>query len=631
MLVLAVMAALFLATLMSATGLRASSTAPTSLQDSSAVAEVAGGVEFVLEAGERMPVQSMTDPARGWQALGDRTLNLGTESRAVWLRFPVTVQPGATGPWAVNVAWPFLDEIELHVRDAVSGEWLADPANGQGLPRHADAFPFTFSLLPGDHRQLEIYVRAHATAQLILPLRIWREAAFRDQRLTANLRLGGLLGVLAAMCCYNLSLYLFTRESRYATYALYVLSIVLYVMVINGIGQAHVWERWQWLLAREYGLLSSMAFLGAAVFIRQFLALPARGDWLLRLADITILFWMAVVALYATVNPRWLLIAEDLGACWSCVIGLGIPLVVWREGEESGRYLTIAWAFLIASTFQLMMGLSGVIDYQPGFQQIQNGGFVLEVLLLSLALAERINRDRRARLAAQLRSLRLERDAHLARERELIAQGKALDVEREARESLAARVDERTLELREALAALERANQELYALSRSDGLTQLANRRHFDQSLVAAFDRARAAQQPVAVILGDIDHFKRLNDSFGHQAGDVCLQQVAAAWRARARRGADLAARYGGEELVMLLPDTTLDAAAAIAQALRADVERLQCEYEGQAVTVTISLGVSAGIPTREDTPKTLVEAADQALYLAKSAGRNQVQARALH
>jgi len=587
---------------------------------------VDSGVEYRLEPPDApaFSAASIAALSEGWASVDQRTLNLKGEGRAVWVRFTVRVMPGAIQPWILSVDWPFLDRLDIHVRDAQSGQWLSDSLSG--LIQREGGLPFTFNFVPDRPADVEIYLRAHATAQLLLPIRISRDDIYRSHRLVENLLLGLVLGVLAAMCAYSLSLYVFTQESRYAFYALYVGSIALYIVTLSGLGAVYLWGAQSWLRVRDYGVFSSVAFLCASIFIRQFLSLPKRGGWLLWVADLVVGFWLIVVVLYLTINPRWALKLEDFGAYASCVVGLGIPLVIWREGEASGRYLTIAWAFLIASTFLLMMGLSGVISYEPEYLHIQYVGFMLEAMLLSLALAERINRDRRERLAAQSLSLQLAADAQAARERELQAERKALETEREAREWLAIRVDERTRELRDALQALERANVELDALSRIDGLTGLSNRRHFDQALVAAFSNAAKTGRPLAVILGDIDHFKRLNDTWGHQAGDICLQQVAAVWKATARRGADVAARYGGEELVMLLPDTERSAALEIAEQLRRQVEQLRCDHDGHAIVVHISLGVAVCTPGRDDAPASLLEAADQALYRAKAGGRNRVE-----
>jgi diguanylate cyclase (GGDEF)-like protein/PAS domain S-box-containing protein len=173
---------------------------------------------------------------------------------------------------------------------------------------------------------------------------------------------------------------------------------------------------------------------------------------------------------------------------------------------------------------------------------------------------------------------------------------------------------------------LEKANQELYGLATSDGLTQLANRRHFDQSLDQEWQRLTREKQPLSLILCDIDFFKRYNDTYGHQAGDDCLKQVAITLKKVVKRPADLVARYGGEEFVVMLPNTPPSGAIAIAQGIQSQVQALQIDHQNSSVSpvVTLSLGIATSIPCPEREPVALLKSADEALYQAKAQGRNQ-------
>ena len=195
-------------------------------------------------------------------------------------------------------------------------------------------------------------------------------------------------------------------------------------------------------------------------------------------------------------------------------------------------------------------------------------------------------------------------------------------------------VEERTRELRganerfaEVNLELEGANRTLEQLSLVDGLTGVSNRRHFDDRLRAEWSRATRSGKPVALALFDVDHFKAYNDTYGHQAGDRCLVQVAGALGNAARRPGDVVARYGGEEFVVLLPGADLAAAAAYTENLRGRVEALALAHESSSAAshVTVSAGVAASVPTAQTQAATLVAAADAALYAAKREGRNRV------
>ena len=164
----------------------------------------------------------------------------------------------------------------------------------------------------------------------------------------------------------------------------------------------------------------------------------------------------------------------------------------------------------------------------------------------------------------------------------------------------------------------------LDALARLDGLTGVANRRQFDAVLQAEWNRARRQGGALSLLLIDIDHFKRFNDTYGHPAGDRCLQKVAAVLQATAARGADLVARYGGEEFAVVVPAASPEKAHELGERLRLAVQAIPAGDLPQAVT--ISVGVAGAWPASPQPLEALLAGADAALYAAKRAGRNRVQ-----
>ncbi|HEX8616091.1 MAG TPA: GGDEF domain-containing protein [Thermoanaerobaculia bacterium] len=194
-------------------------------------------------------------------------------------------------------------------------------------------------------------------------------------------------------------------------------------------------------------------------------------------------------------------------------------------------------------------------------------------------------------------------------------------------ERLRATVAAKTAELQQAVQLLEAANVQLEALSLEDELTGIANRRSFDRALTDEWNRARRHEQPVALILLDLDHFKELNDRRGHPAGDDCLRRVGAFLAETIRRSGEIVARYGGEEFAILLPGVDADVAIRVAETLRDGIERLGVPYgNGTHRRVTASCGVAAMIPHAGVTAEGLVANADRALYAAKHTGRNCVR-----
>jgi diguanylate cyclase (GGDEF)-like protein len=171
------------------------------------------------------------------------------------------------------------------------------------------------------------------------------------------------------------------------------------------------------------------------------------------------------------------------------------------------------------------------------------------------------------------------------------------------------------------------AHQLIAEMAARDGLTGLKNRRAFDEHLERTWQQALRDRRTLVVVLIDVDHFKRYNDRYGHQAGDEALQRLAATIDEFARRPLDLAARYGGEELAMILFDVTHDHGARIAEQVRTAVQNLQIEHrDGDTGVVTVSIGVAMIRPTLERSPNGAVQLADEALYAAKHDGRNCVR-----
>jgi len=262
--------------------------------------------------------------------------------------------------------------------------------------------------------------------------------------------------------------------------------------------------------------------------------------------------------------------------------------VCWWRGNRAARFFTIAWMVYGAGTTMMIFNRIGLLPNSFWGYHAATIGLLTEIIILSLALS-----DKYRLLTEQLGTYS---------------------------KGLEAKVAARTIEL-------ERANDSLRELAQRDPLTHLANRRLFDSTLNHEWDRLSREGEPLALLLLDIDWFKQVNDHFGHQYGDRCLQSIAAAMSGVLRRPADLAARYGGDEFAIILPDTDLAGAVTVGERISGAVRALAI---GQAPdrrepVVTLSIGVAARVPQHGQTPDALIREADQGLYRAKQLGRNQV------
>lgn len=208
----------------------------------------------------------------------------------------------------------------------------------------------------------------------------------------------------------------------------------------------------------------------------------------------------------------------------------------------------------------------------------------------------------------------------------VVARLRVLSGQRKERELLTI-VEERTADLQQRTADLQHANEELSRLSLTDPLTGLANRRALDQLLEKECARMNRTGVPVSLILFDVDFFKKLNDSLGHQSGDEYLISVAKELKGVAKRSMDMAARYGGEEFALVLPETDLPTARLIAESARAAIAGRNLPHPASAIGpfVTVSAGIASGMLEEWSTPEKLISSADRMLYRAKELGRNRV------
>jgi diguanylate cyclase len=179
--------------------------------------------------------------------------------------------------------------------------------------------------------------------------------------------------------------------------------------------------------------------------------------------------------------------------------------------------------------------------------------------------------------------------------------------------------------VRERTEALEDANRQLQEVSVTDGLTRIKNRRFFEEASHAEYQRAYREKTPLSVLMIDIDHFKKVNDTYGHQFGDLCLQRAAELVAGSLKRPPDMAARYGGEEFVVLLPNTSCEGAMTVAEQIHRAFSNHEISDGQHSLTLTVSIGLAGEVPADRDGRERLLKQADDFLYVAKESGRNRI------
>lgn len=311
-----------------------------------------------------------------------------------------------------------------------------------------------------------VYLQVQARETLALPLELIDEKQLIESRLRDVTLVSLFFGGILVIVLYNCSLLIFTRDVSYFLYVLYLLSAVFYVLTITGFGQLFLWPEIPKLSARFYGLSAALCFFTPMLFALRFLGIRRYGGWVWAVSISLTGYWGVAVLtlLLAPTLARYLFM--DSVALLHCVLTMAVTLNLWMRGNPSARLFSIAWSTLLVFTVINLLALNGTLPLNAWTLNGQLIGMFTEFVLLSMALAERINDERNRRIAAQQLALQ--------------AKQEALDLQLRANEVLEARVYERTRALEEVRHGLEAANAELLRLSTTDSLTQLANRRRFE-------------------------------------------------------------------------------------------------------------------------------------------------------
>ncbi|MEX1033122.1 MAG: diguanylate cyclase [Cellvibrionaceae bacterium] len=539
-----------------------------------------------------------------WQAPEVNSLNMVNRG-TLWVKLPLQ-PPRSHRDWRLEVQWSDFRRIDLVTWDPVRGMGEIQtagkhiPLGETQTPQKNVVFPIQ---LPLD-TATTLYLRIEDRTFIHLPMMLFTAEAHESYSVKRLIVFSMVIGIMAVMILYNLSLYLAVRDRMYLFYTNVVFSTLLYLLAYNGYGRIVLWEGNEWLETYASSLFAAYAFLSVAYFFRVFLDLRRYGGWVLH-ANTFYLIGFSLV-LVTTLTPLRIFAIALLGplAISSSFVGFAAAVSVWRRGNASAKYFILAWTAVSVSTALLTLNLMGKLEYYPALEYSQALSFVAEMVLLSLALADRIRRQRIAKEQAQAELLKMQEYAN---------------------SSLEAQVQLRTRELESAMVDLKNANRELSKLTKVDPLTQVANRRHFDEAGENEVTVARKKGRPLSVVMVDIDHFKAINDAHGHLVGDKCLKLVAKCISQNVGRPADLVARYGGEEFALILPDTDEANAVTLANRIRAAIDNVALIYDGRSIPMTASLGVTGRVPTQGDTLNSLVSEADKAMYQAKENGRNQV------
>lgn len=498
---------------------------------------------------------------------------------------------------------------EAIFQQAVSGGLLEIPSE----QRINNLIYAHLTLMPDKY--VTYFIRLDSRAKNKVNLSLLEESSF-EARLTTDYFTSGLsIGGIGAIAMVLVFVYFATANKTILLLTGYFCLLAINLAVMHGINLYSFFPEYQEIQGVEFPIFTSLSALTILWFSSELFKLKATNNKLYFIYYAFGLSMLANIALsYFWSFDTNLLICN---AIYHVVTILLIPLVLhlWRI-KHTLAHLFTAFVLLQASASILNLVFYGVYELDA---ELFTVGYWLTGLLIIFIMARQASLEINAKQVAQKAALK---NALMSRQ----AQEELLSLQEDTQEQLEQRVQERTLELNIALQELEEANRELEQKNTIDELTGLFNRRYYDQKLLAEFRRSRRNLTPLSLVVIDIDHFKTINDQFGHTGGDTCLITLAKLIKQCLRRSSDIGCRYGGEEFCLILPETDTDGAISIAEELRKQVVTTSFVIEQESISLTISCGVSTYKQQSDVDPIDIFNAADKALYQAKENGRNQVK-----
>lgn len=498
----------------------------------------------------------------------DRTPNYGYSAAVHWVRLEIR-NDTAKSMWLLQTDYAPIDRLDIYVARSDGSSFthtrLGDSAPFGDRPI-ANRSP-TVQLLLEPGKQQTVYMRVETEGAMALPMKLYAPLAFTEREQSIYLLMGAYYGMMLILTVFNIILAFTLRSRAYFYYVLINASTLLLYLSLNGIAYQYIWPDAVWWNNRSIVFFMCLSHIAALLFARSFLRITKpRFQTLYRL-------FVAMIAV-ELVNMAVLMADYPTGLKMS-VYSIGIvdvfiiiaAFISLRSGNRPARYFILGWGVFLLGAILSAMTDAGFIPMMTWTVYASQLGSVFEAVILSWGLADRIH------------SIRKEKEFAIAQ------------------------------------------MNETRKLADSDDLTGLYNRRY----VIAAFEQAaKKGGGPMSLMLLDVDYFKQVNDTYGHDTGDLVLQKLARVLRA-SFRPRDIVGRFGGEEFMVLLQDTNKDQAHSAAEFLLGTIRKQPFMIGELTLSCTVSIGIAEWKGTPEDDFHQVLLRADEALYAAKRGGRDRV------
>ncbi len=585
-------------------------------------------IEYLEDTPQTLSIGQVSSPEFDSEFIrgNEDILNLGTQGTVYWLRLTITNESSPQKHWVLELARPSIPHVYLFSPSSV-GDGFTETKTGFGHPFSTrdvphENFVFNLDIAPEDAKTYYLRVEGFS---LLLPLRIWERDAFTQRDQTSRLILASSFGAMAVMLVINGILFFSVRYRGYLYYIIFQFLLLLGLASYMGYASRYLWPNvGPFNIILLPLLLEGIAIL-TILFAWEFLRFDPRSKWVDTICFIMVAILVFTIPFTFKMSTKSFVLLFPLTlVAISYAFVLGIRAM--RRGYRPARYYLFAWSILLFTAFGAILSYLGWFTAKNIIiEQAVLLGVVHLVTFQSLALTDRIQYFRQVHLDAQDELILQQQETlELKEELNIILEKNQLELEE--------RVAQRTHELTELNAQLsneiserQRVQDELEQLAMTDPLTGLFNRRYFFEVAKKEFAKSIRYNRPLSVMVFDLDEFKEINDTYGHQAGDEALIHIGKLLLSQTRQP-DILARYGGEEFIVLMPETSPTGAQVFAERLRQLVEDSPVQYKNNSISLTISAGISGRSDNNcDETLDGFISQADQAMYKAKNTGRNQV------
>ncbi|MFY8351696.1 sensor domain-containing diguanylate cyclase [Pseudoalteromonas sp. SSM20] len=558
-------------------------------------------------------------PASAWQRVEGGQINLGLGTSPVWLKFAIVNNTATQQDLFLFNAFVHIDKLTLYHKER--SKLFTQRELGDSVPiktrylKDADQI-FKLSLAP--NQKQEYYIKAQTAGVMKLNLSLWQQDKYIEQKARFNLIMGLILGVMFASSLILSVLFFITKKQTFALAAVFNICVWLLFAWLLGYVYRYISDQGFWLVHTVVPALTIFVLIPLNILTERLLGLHSLAKPLVACLRITLGISVALVLISPLLSYTLALTVAVVFALFHILVLLFVTGIRAQKRDTKAQLLVVC---ILPLLITMLYKGALIFSYSIFFSQLMvlfGISYLISCITLTLIAISQYIQQRDIKVSQQQKRL-AEAEANEA------IQSETIRLQEQHQEELESKIQERTFELEVTLRELQEKNLELEELNTLDSLTGLRNRRHFDKKITMEFRRSRREQTPLAVVMLDIDHFKPINDEYGHLAGDEAIKYVAASIKGALRRPSDIACRYGGEEFALILPNTDAEGAKLVSETIRKSIAKHAIKTSSGDVKLTISAGIFSHIADASLDPNQYTDWADKALYLAKQQGRNRV------